>query len=258
MKALLVAAATLLPALACAQDVLSLFPRPGVTQAILFVEAQDPKAVAVLYSGGYGDIHLRVERGQPVFQAGNFLLRSRGDFARNGILPVIVDAPSDFPQGVPDSYRRSAEQLADARAVLAAVRARHPGLPVYIVTTSRSTLSGAFLAKELGEREIAGVVLSSSMVASGAWESLVGFDFKAVKAPLLFVHHRSDGCRATPYFAAARMAQGFALISVEGGLPAKSDACQAFAPHGYYGVEARVVDAMAAWMLKQPYPEEIR
>ena len=258
MKAVVLAAALLLPATACAQELVEITPRPGVTQSVFIGRADAPRAVALLYSGAHGDIHLRLENGRPVFQAGNFLLRSRGEFIRKGILPVVVDVPSDSPEGVSDAYRRSDAQVADARAVLAVVRARFPGLPVFIVTTSRSTLSGAHLGRALAAGEIDGIVLSSSMVASGAWESLVGFDFKAVKAPLLFVHHRDDGCPATPYPAAARMAGGFPLISVEGGLPPKSGPCAPFAPHGYYGREDAVIDAMAAWMLKQPFPKDVR
>jgi hypothetical protein len=258
MKAAVLAAAVLLPAFACAQELVEIAPRPGVTQSVFIARAEAPRAVALLYSGGNGDIHLRLEDGRPAFRGGNFLLRSRSEFVRHGILPVIVDVPSDFPQGVSDAYRRSDAQVTDARAVLAAVRARFPGLPVFIVTTSRSTLSGAHLGRSLSAAEIAGVVLSSSMVASGPWGSLVGFDFKAVRAPLLFVHHRSDGCQATPYYAAARMAEGFPLVSVEGGLAPTSGPCAPFAPHGYYGMESRVIEAMAAWMLKQPFPKDIR
>jgi hypothetical protein len=261
MRALVLAAATLLlPACACAQVLVALATRPGVTEPVFIAdmgEAQ-PRAVALLYSGGYGDIHLRLEDGRPAYRAGNFLLRSYGEFIRNGVLPVMVDAPSDFASGMPDSYRRSDAQVADARAVLREVRRRFPGVPVFIVTTSRSTLSGAHLGRALGAGEVDGVVLSSSMAVSGAWESLAGFDFRAIKAPLLFVHHRDDGCKATPYYAAERLASGFALISVEGGLPPKSGPCDSFAAHGYYGVEPRVVDAMSAWMLKQPFPKDIR
>jgi hypothetical protein len=238
----------------------SLETRPGVTQSF-FIERMDetsPEAVALIYSGGYGAIGLRIEQGLPKFQTGNFLVRSRGEFIRNRVLPVIVDVPSDFPGGVPDRYRRSDEQTADARAVLAELRRRFSGVPVFVVTTSRSTLSGAHLGRVLGAREIAGVVLSSSMLASGgAWESLSGFDFGSIRSALLFVHHREDGCKATPYDAAERAARGFPLISVSGGLPPKSGPCDAFAPHGYYGKEARTIDAIASWMLKKPFAREI-
>jgi hypothetical protein len=89
------------------------------------------------------------------------------------------------------------------------------------------------------------------------WESLAGVDFKAVRTPLLFVHHRADGCQATPYSSLARAAEGFMLISVTGGKPPESGPCDPFAAHGYFGKEAETVDAIAGWMLKNPFAKNI-
>jgi hypothetical protein len=263
MKRLFPAILLFLPAaFACAQErgIVTIPTRAGVTQSFFVAGMGDvkPQAVALLYNGGYGALQLRMEGGQPKFAPGNFLIRSRREFIRNGVLPVLVDVPSDEPTGVPDAYRRSEKQVADTRAVLAEVRKRVPGLPVFIVTTSRSTLSGAYLGRALGADEVAGVVLTSSMiVASRNWESLAAFNFKSVNAPLLLVHHRGDGCEATPYPAMARAAEGFTLISVKGGKPPESGPCDPFAPHGYFGKEAETVDAIAAWMLKRPFAKEI-
>jgi hypothetical protein len=245
---------------AWAQEIVTVATRPGVTQSFFIAGMGEVKAqaVALVYSGGHGEIRLREENGQPKFNPGNFLVRSRHEFIRNGVRPVLVDVPSDEPTGLPDHYRRSDKQVADTRAVLAEVRKRIPDLPVFIVTTSRSTLSGAHLARSLGSDEVAGVVLTSSMIAPGRnWESLAAFDFKAVKTPLLFVHHRGDGCQATPYASLARAAVGFTLVSVTGGKPPESGPCDPFAAHGYFGKEAETVDAIAAWMLKKPFAKEI-
>ncbi len=234
--------------------------RPGVTQSFFVAGMGDvkPQAVALLYSGGHGLIQLRMEGGQPKFQGGNFLIRARREFIRNGVLPVLVDVPSDERTGVPDGYRRSDKQVADTRAVLAEVRKRIPDLPIFILTTSRSTISGAYLGRALSAEEIAGVVLTSSMIVPGpGWESLAGFNFKSVKVPLLFVHHRGDGCAATLYPSLARAADGFTLISVKGGKPPESGPCDPFSAHGYFGKEAETVDAIAAWMLKKPLAKEI-
>jgi hypothetical protein len=234
--------------------------RPRVTQSFFIAGMGDvkPEAVALIYSGGHGLIQLRMEGGQPKFQGGNFLIRARREFIRNGVLPVLVDVPSDERTGVPDGYRRSDKQVADTRAVLAEVRKRIPDLPIFIVTTSRSTISGAYLGRALGAEEIAGVVLTSSMIVPGpGWESLAGFNFKSVKTPLLFAHHRGDGCAATLYPSLARAADGFTLISVKGGKPPESGPCDPFSPHGYFGKEAETVDAIAAWMLKKPFAKEI-
>jgi hypothetical protein len=245
---------------ALAQEIVTIPTRPGVSQSFFVAGMGElkPQAVALVYNGGHGILKLRSEDGEPKFQPGNFLIRSRRDFIRNGVLPVLVDVPSDERAGVPDDYRRSDKQVADTRAVLAEVRKRIPELPIFIVTTSRSTLSGAHLGRALGPDEVAGVVLTSSMVVPGrGWESLAGFDFKAVRTLLLFVHHRADGCQATPYASLARAAEGFTLISVSGGKPPESGPCDPFAAHGYFGREAETVDAIAGWMLKKPFAKDI-
>jgi hypothetical protein len=261
MKRLLLAVVLLPPLLAAGQEIVTIPTRPGVTQSFFVTNmgGRKAEAVALVYPGGWGTLNLRFENGKPKFAGGNFLIRTRTDFIRNGIWPVLVDVPSDEATGVPDNYRSGEKQVADTRAVLAEVRKRAPGLPIFILTTSRSTLSGAQLGRSLGPDEVAGVVLTSSMIVPGrSWQSLASFDFKSVKVPLLFVQHRADGCQATPYPALAKAAEGFPLISVSGGKPAESGPCDPFAAHGYFGVEPQTVDAISAWILKKPFPTEVK
>ncbi|MBV8032279.1 MAG: hypothetical protein JO035_12290 [Betaproteobacteria bacterium] len=246
---------------ASAQEVVTIPTRPGVTESFFIANMGDvkPEAIALLYSGGYGSIRLRLEEGQPRFNEGNFLIRARREFIRNGIQPVLVDVPSDSIQGVTDPYRRSDAQLADFRAVLAEVRKRLPGLPVFVATTSRSTLTAAHLARNVSPEELAGIVFSSSMVAPGRnWENIGSLDPAEVKVPVLFVHHHGDICQATPFSGAERLARPFALVTVNGGFPPKSDPCEPFSAHGYYGKEAPTVDAIAGWMLKKPFQKDIQ
>jgi hypothetical protein len=260
VRRFLLAVVALLP-LAAAAEIVTINTRGKVTQSFFITNmgGRKAEAVALVYPGGWGTLNLRMENGKPKFIGGNFLIRTRADFIRNGIWPFLVDVPSDQATGVSDFYRRSDKQAADTRAVLAEARRRAPGLPIFIAATSRSTLSGAYLGRTLGADEIAGIVLSSTMIAPGpTWEALATFDFKSVKVPLLFVQHRSDTCVATPYPNLARAAAGFPLISVSGGKPAESGPCDAFAAHGYFGVEPQTVDAIAAWMLKKPFPTEVR
>ena len=234
--------------------------RPGVTQSFLVAEMDGlkPEAVALLYIGGSGNINLRVEDGRVTFGDRNFLPRSRSEFARNAILPVVMDAPSD-QRDLPDHYRMGGEQTADARGVIAELKKRYPGLPVYVVGTSRGTLSAAYVSRALGD-DIAGVVLTSSLFTSrrrGGSASLQGFDYASIKVPLLFVHHREDACDMTPYSRAAGLADRYPLVSVNGGKPAESGPCDPLSAHGFLGKEAETVDAIAAWMLKRPLPKEI-
>jgi hypothetical protein len=251
----------LIPVFSFGQEIVTLTSRPGVTESFFIANmgGRQAEAVAMMYIGGAGNIRLRTEDGQIKFGANNFLPRSRAEFIRNGVLPVIIDTPSDQRGGVADSYRFGDEQTEDARAILVELRKRYPGLPIFVVGTSRSTLTAASLGRALGT-QVDGIVLSSSIsIASGRAgdSSLQGFDFGAIKAPLLFVHHRDDGCKVTPYGAAQRLAQGYPLVSVRGGKPAESGPCDPFAPHGYFGKEAETVDAIAGWMLKKPFAKDI-
>jgi pimeloyl-ACP methyl ester carboxylesterase len=262
MKRLLLAALAF-PLIATAQEVVTIPTRPGVTQSF-FIAGMGPhkaEAIALLYVGGGGNIRLRMEEGKPKFGDKNFLPRSRREFIRNGILPVVMDAPSDqqSPE-MSDDYRWSEEQTADARAVLAELKRRYAGLPIYILSTSRSSLTAASLGGALREGEVAGIMLSSSMFSPprrSPRATISAFDFGSIKVPVLVVHHREDSCQFTPYQGAARLGERYPLISVKGGKPPESGPCDPFAAHGYFGKEAQTVDAIAGWMLKKPFAREI-
>ena len=95
-----------------AQEMVTLQTRPGVTQSFFIAQMgqRKPQAVALLMAGGGGNINLRMEQGQVRFNQGNFLPRSRREFIRNGVLPVILDNPSDQQrgEGMGDGFRASA------------------------------------------------------------------------------------------------------------------------------------------------------
>jgi hypothetical protein len=244
-----------------AQELVTLPTRPGVTLSFFIANMGQvpPRAAALMLIGGGGGIRLRMEQGQVRFGQQNFLPRSRREFIAEGILPVILDNPSDHQSGagISDEFRASAEHTADLRAVIADVKRRHPGLPVFLVTTSRSTISAAYQARAIGD-ELAGVVLTSSLFWIGRTPVLGLFDFSTIRIPLLFVHHREDSCPSTPYADAARLGTRFPLVSVKGGKTPETGPCDPLAPHGYFGKEAETVGAIAAWMLGKPYPKEIQ
>ncbi|TMH23168.1 MAG: hypothetical protein E6H63_18325 [Betaproteobacteria bacterium] len=235
--------------------------RPGVTQSFLIVDMAEakPQAIALLYTGGGGRIGLRREQGELKFRGANFLVRAAPELARDGVQPVVMDAPSDQGE-LTEEYRVGSAQTVDARAVIAELKHRFPGLPIYLVGTSRGTISAAVLGRELGA-EIAGVVLTSTMFGSDNSRrrvpSLRGFDYGGIGSRLLFVHHQEDGCEHTPYASAARLAARYPLVTVTGGKPPESGPCEPFAAHGYFGREAQTAAAISAWILKRPYSQHI-
>lgn len=261
MRILLLVAAMAAASCVASQELVRVPTRPGVTQpfVILSMRGGAPAALALLYVGGAGRINARDDNGHVTYGARNFLPRSGAEFVRNAILPVVMDAPSDQGE-LSDTYRMGAEQTADARAVIAELKRRYPGLPVYLVGTSRGSISAAYVGRDLGQ-EVAGVVLTSSVFGGPnprrQVPTLRGFDYGGIQSRLLLVHHREDGCEHAPYAGAARLGSRYDLISVSGGRPAESGPCEPLSAHGYFGKEAQTVDAMAAWMVKRSFLREI-
>lgn len=244
-----------------AQELVTLPTRPGVTLSFLIANMGkvQPRAAALLLIGGGGNIRLRLEEGQIRFGQQNFLPRSRREFIAEGILPVILDNPTDQQagDGMTDDFRAGAKHTEDLRAVLVEVKRRHPGLPVFLVGTSRSTISAAYQARALGVA-LSGAVLSSSLFRTRDLPVLAVFDFASIRIPFLFVHHRADACHATPYFDAERLGGKYPLVSVSGGKPPETGPCDPLSAHGYFGKEAQTVAAIAAWMLGKPFDKEVK
>ena len=248
-----------------AQEIVALATRPRVTQSYFLARVPEkPEAIAILFPGGGGDIRLRSEGGDIKFSQGNFLVRVRGEFVKRGIVAAVIDVPFDQRGGwgMSDDFRFSKEHLADVQGVIGDLSRRFPGLPIFFVGTSRGSISAASLGARL-DGGIAGVVLTSSMFRATnprgkeSGPGLSRFDFGTIKVPVLIVHHREDGCAVSPYGDAASLAKMFPIVSVTGGLPPTSDACEPMSPHGYLGRETETVDAIVNWMLKRPYAREI-
>ncbi len=140
---------------------------------------------------------------------------------------------------------------------------RFPGPSLYLVGTSRGTISAASLGARLDQR-VTGVVLTSTMFRQTPRKSkepgpgLSNFDFATIKIPLLSVHHVSDQCESTPYGDAARLADKYPLITVFGGTSPQSGPCDAFSQHGYFGKEPETVEQILNWMLKKPFEREVK
>ena len=248
------------------QEIVTLQTRPGVTQSYFLTSIpKDLGAVAILFSGSGGLIQLRSENGQPKFNQGNFLVRSRAEFVKRGVVAGILDAPSDQQGGwgMTDEFRLGEMHFVDVSAVAGDLAKRFPGTPVFLVGTSRGTISAAATGARLGEG-VAGVVLTSTMFRPASRKSkepgpgLSKFDFATIKAPILFVHHASDQCEVTPYGDAARLSDTYQLITVFGGAPPRSGPCDAFSAHGYLGKESETVEQIVNWMLKKPFLHEVK
>jgi pimeloyl-ACP methyl ester carboxylesterase len=216
-------------------------------------DAQPPRAAAVLFNGGGGAVKLLQRIPKP---GANFLVRTRGLFASRGVATAVIDVPTDLSE-MSDAYRMSRRHADDVRAVVRELKRRYPSLPVFLIGTSRGTVSAAYAGAALGD-EVKGVVLTSSVFnATRGGTGVAGFDWNTIQSRLLFVHHADDTCVATPYWMARRVASSHTLVTAHGGDAPRSDPCEPFSPHGYYGIEAPVVDAIVKWIDGGEPPKDV-
>lgn len=224
---------------AAAQERVDVQSRPGVTEPVYITAVANPKASVLLFPGA-GGVYAQSRL--------NFLLRIAPKFTAAGMAVAVFDTPSDHPTGMGPPFRASAQHATDIAAVVDLLKSRAPA-PVWLVGTSNGSISAAEGAAIIGPPRVAGLVLTSSVWQGG----MMGTPLGQIRVPVLVVHNRDDGCRFSPYGEAASMmalmtqARVKELLTVSGG-SLRSDPCQALSPHGYYGIEDKVVPVIVAWI----------
>jgi hypothetical protein len=197
---------------------------------ILTSKPGTPAYAVILMPGGQGRVNPRMMNGRLALSAGgNFLIRSRELFADGRFVAASTDATS-----TPDRIV----------AIVRDLQTRYGQVAIYVIGTSRSTDATMALAKPL-DGQVAGFVHSSSMSA------IAGFDPRGLKSRHLIVLHTMDACRITSPSAgmASHRQYGTELIELSGGT-STGDACEAYAHHGYNGIEQATVDRIKAWIAK--------
>jgi pimeloyl-ACP methyl ester carboxylesterase len=237
-----------------AEDIQTLTTRPGVTEQVLVIHpTMPPVASAVLFVGGPGKAGLKTPW-TPGRRGGNFLYHLADRFVADGVLVALVDVPSDHSDGLWD-WHTSREHATDIAAVIAALRAAAP-VPVWLIGHSMGTLSAASAAALLKTGGPDGIVLASSVTEKSrqSVETVRSVRLEDITVPVLLVHHEQDYCPASPYAGAEtvmdrlRNSRKHELMAFNGGATPKSGVCDSQAPHGYWGIGNKVVDAIVAWI----------
>ena len=242
------------PARALEERVRTIPSRPGVTESFVLIHPTDtPVATVILLMGGRGALGL--QRGGIGPRNTNFLVRMRQRFAERGFLVAVLDVPSDRTSEALVHFRTSAEHASDVRALIAVLRAEAP-VPVWLVGTSMGSVSAASAAARLADGGPDGIVVTSSVMSRSRemGESLQDVALDRIRVPVLVVHHRDDACPHSRYadtsWAMRRLSATprKELLTFSGGDAPQSPPCEPLAPHGYFGIEGRVVDAIALWI----------
>jgi hypothetical protein len=242
-------------------EVVTVDVRPGTTMKYLSIAAGgQPKAAVILLAGGKGVLSLSPSGAIGTDLRLNFLIRTRSDFARQGLYVAALDAASDQQDGLNGAIRLAPQHAQDIAKVIADVSKR-ANAPVWLVGTSAGTISAASAAARLAQSPSRphGTVLTSTLTTLAAGycgKSVYDAALDAIQGPVLVASHRDDGCPCTPggtgpgskLLAALSGASAKEHKIFTGGSPPISAPCAARAPHGFFGIEGNVVKTVADWI----------
>lgn len=230
--------------------------RTGITvKAIVNTEAGAAAPIVILFPGGDGLVKLDDWDGKRN-PTSNFLVRTRKHFTRNGLLAAVPDAPSDRQSDGLGQWRTSAEHAADIAAVITHLRRYSKG-PVFLIGTSRGTISAAGVAAQLPPGTVAGVILTATVTRTnrgGDKQRIEDAKLDNIRVPVLLAHHEDDACDVTPFSDLPALARKFVnapsarIKGYTGGGNYRGSECGAISAHGFRDIERQVVDDLALWI----------
>ncbi len=239
--------------------------RSGVQQPFVVIEPKTtPVASVILFTGGNGKI--RTHRDGTDIRNKNFLVRTRHLFAGHGLLVAVADVPSDRRRGGLIRFRTTLDHARDIKGVMDWLRNK-ADVPVFLIGTSRGTISAAGVPARLNSEGVGGVVLTSTVTRynnAANKDKVFDADLSRIRTPVLVVWHEDDGCYVTPASDAGRLMSALVnapvkkLLTYKGGKDAISNECGAQSEHGFFGIEDLVVADIAAWIKAQAIKQSSR
>src|SRR5262249_8041435 len=130
----------------------------------------------------------------------NFLTRDRWLFAGHGLYTITLDAASDFLMlsTVLTGQQGSTAHVSDVLSVISWARTNVPGVPIWVVGTSRGT-AGAFVAGQFspGAGGPDGLVLASSINDTTDADSVIMANLANITVPVLLINDTGNTCTGT-------------------------------------------------------------
>jgi len=210
------------------------------------------KAIATLILLPGGDAGTgKIVEGKPT--SGNFVSRTRDVFFASNFNVIVVYRATDL--SALDYGYRVKDHVSEIAKVVSYAKQQF-GKPVWLVGTSRGTVSGTAAAIALGENDVQGLVITSS-VTSKKTGAIATQNIGNLKIPMLVVHHKNDACKICVPYEASRITADLKsspvkkFIMIEGGSDPEGDPCEAKHWHGFINYETETVKIITDW-IKNP------
>ncbi len=276
---------------------------------LLIYKGESPSdRLIVLFPGGTGTCHFgftsersacsktprnSIDIGADIWVSYNFLARTARDFGLRGHTVILMDMPDDVKKRMSvdsrgakvvasayrvggdwdgDSQNEVLDAVEDIKAVVQDVETTFSFTitDIYLVGTSRGTLSAAYLSHNL--QGVRGVVLTSTVSSDTSnfpiycpsytdnFAECTGLN--SYSGRLLVIHHESDGCSVSSFSSARDLFDSLTVspksfTRVMGGLNLSSNPCKAKTYHGFYGLDAEVVGLILDWIEGKPVPPSL-
>ncbi|HVI49652.1 MAG TPA: hypothetical protein VM661_00420 [Candidatus Sulfotelmatobacter sp.] len=251
----------LLPHLALAAETVVEIESPrGVKVRALEEIPNHPTASVILLAGGSGDLEMAADGTIGSDLRNNQLVRTRHLYAQAGLAVLTPDLGPGIA-ALP-RYRASTEHAQDLGALVGHLRGI--AAPVVIVGTSRGSLSAANLAGHAqGPERPDAVVLTSaflSLQSDISAATFAGGSPSPLTMPFLLMGHDADSCPETPAgnidpfrrWLTASPRVDVEILSGGSGMVGKADRCGSSSPHGYLGLDPKVVEIITGWVAGLP------
>lgn len=223
--------------------------RPDVKTTVFWQATPDASATLFIFPGGGGGFG-QVEDGWPT--SNNFLVRTSKLWAKEKFNLAIFGRPNDSDDLSYDD-RISETHIQDVQAVLAWVKIQSAA-PIWVVGTSRGTVSAAATLIRVSDSQIAGGVFTSSVVEHKYAGALPRQDLGKIKIPVLVYHHEKDACHVCRPYEVPSILSGLKnspikkLMMVSGGANPAGNPCAGQHWHGFIGMEQEAVSSISSWI----------
>jgi pimeloyl-ACP methyl ester carboxylesterase len=236
---------------ASAGELVKLPTRPDIKTTLFWHPTPGATATLFVFPGGGGGFG-KVVDGWPT--SNNFLVRTARLWAAEGFNLAIFGRPADSDElGYED--RTSDTHLQDVKAVLEWVKAQDAA-PIWVMGTSRGSISTAATLIAIRDPRIAGGVLTSSVVGMRKPGALPRQDLAQIGVPMLVYHHEQDGCdickphEVPAVLKSLKNSPVRKLMMVSGGANPTGSVCEGLHWHGFIGMEPQAVSDISGWIRK--------